>query len=61
MTQSHVFAGVGGYYAGTEGKLAGAFRRDAEGDDWQHVLTEPETYSVLVHQPDGRVVGSPDH
>ena len=56
MSQSHVFAGVGGYYAGTEGKLAAVFRRDAEGNDWQHVLTEPETYSVLVHPRDPNLV-----
>jgi photosystem II stability/assembly factor-like uncharacterized protein len=56
VTQSHVFAAVGGYYAGAEGKFAGAFRRDAEGGDWQHVLTEPETYSVLVHPHDPNLV-----
>jgi photosystem II stability/assembly factor-like uncharacterized protein len=56
VSASHVFAGVGGYYAGSEGKLAGAFRRDAEGDVWQHVLTEPETYSLLVHPRDPNLV-----
>jgi hypothetical protein len=42
MASSHVFAGVGGYYGGNQGNLAGVFRRDAAGADWQHVLTEPE-------------------
>jgi len=49
MAQSHVFAGVGGYYGGNQGHLAGVFRREAESLDWQHVLTEPEAYTVLVH------------
>jgi hypothetical protein len=31
VTQSHVFAGVGGYYGGNEGNLAGVFRRKADG------------------------------
>ena len=30
VTQSHAFAGVGGYYAGTECRLAGAFRRETD-------------------------------
>ena len=34
----YVFAGVGGYYGGNEGNLAGVFRRDAEGAEWTHVL-----------------------
>ena len=42
MAQSNVFAGVGGYYGGNQGNLAGVFRRDADGNAWQHVLTEPE-------------------
>ena len=29
MASSHVFAGVGGYYGGNQGNLAGVFRRDA--------------------------------
>jgi len=56
VTQSYVVAGVGGYYGGAEGKLAGVFRRAAAGDDWQHVLSEPETYSVLVHPRDPSLV-----
>jgi len=51
-----VFAGVGGYYGGSEGNLAGVFRRAAEGNDWHHVLSEPETHSVLVHPRDPSLV-----
>src|ERR1700685_1948551 len=49
MAQSHVFAGVGGYYGGNQGNLAGVFRREADADEWQHVLTHPEAYTVFVH------------
>ena len=56
MAQSHVFAGVGGYYGGNQGNLAGVFRRDTEGADWQHVLTEPEAYTVFVHPRDPSLV-----
>src|ERR1700733_2638468 len=56
MASSHVFAGVGGYYGGNQGNLAGVFRRDAEGTDWQHVLTEPEAYTVFVHPRDPNLV-----
>ena len=56
MPQSHVFAGVGGYYGGTEGKLAGVFRRDADGETWQHVLKEPEAYTVFVHPGDPNLI-----
>ena len=55
MAQSHVFAGVGGYYGGSQG-MAGVFRRGAEGADWTHILTEPETYSVFVHPRDPSLV-----
>ena len=56
MAQSHVFAGVGGYYGGNQGNLAGVFRRDAAGSDWQHVLTAPEAYTVFVHPRDPSLV-----
>ena len=56
MASSHVFAGVGGYYGGNQGNLAGVFRRDAAGADWQHVLTEPEAYTVFVHPRDPNLV-----
>src|ERR1700731_545207 len=56
MASSHVFAGVGGYYGGNQGNLAGVFRRDAAGAEWQHVLTEPESYTVFVHPRDPNLV-----
>ena len=56
MTQSYVFAGVGGYYGGQEGHLKGVFRRDAAGADWGHVLTETEAYTVFVHPRDPSLV-----
>jgi len=56
MAQSYVYAGVGGYYGGNEGNLAGVFRRDAEGAEWLHVLTEPEAYTVFVHPRDPNLV-----
>src|SRR6202451_3278681 len=56
MASSHVVAGVGGYYGGNQGNLAGVFRRDAEGADWRHVLTEPEAYTVFVHPRDPNLV-----
>src|ERR1700686_2156594 len=56
MASSHVFAGVGGYYGGNQGNLAGVFRRDVSGADWQHVLTEPEAYTVFVHPRDPSLV-----
>src|SRR5580693_2892015 len=56
MAQSHVFAGVGGYYGGNQGNLAGVFRRDVGGNDWKHVLTEPEAYTVFVHPQDPSLV-----
>ena len=56
MAQSNVFAGVGGYYGGNQGNLAGVFRRDADGNAWQHVLIEPEAYTVFVHPRDPSLV-----
>jgi hypothetical protein len=56
MAQSHVFAGVGGYYGGNQGNLAGVFRRDVGGSDWKHVLTEPEAYTVFAHPQDPSLV-----
>ncbi len=56
MAQSYVYAGVGGYYGGNEGNLAGVFRRDAEGSEWTHVLTEPEAYTVFVHPRDPNLI-----
>jgi photosystem II stability/assembly factor-like uncharacterized protein len=56
MAQSYVYAGVGGYYGGNEGNLAGVFRRDADGSAWTHVLTEPEAYTVFVHPRDPNLI-----
>jgi hypothetical protein len=56
VAQSHVFAGVGGYYGGNEGNLAGVFRRKADSAEWTHVLTEPEAYTVFVHPRDPSLV-----
>jgi len=56
VTQSYVFAGVGGYYGGNEGNLAGVFRRKADSAGWTHVLTEPEAYTVFVHPRDPSLV-----
>ncbi|MBM3528177.1 MAG: hypothetical protein FJX62_08800 [Alphaproteobacteria bacterium] len=52
MGQSYVHAGVGGYFGGTDGTLAGVFRREAGSATWEHTLKEPETYSVFVHPAD---------
>jgi photosystem II stability/assembly factor-like uncharacterized protein len=56
MAQTQVFAGVGGYYGGNQGNLAGVFRRDADANEWQHVLSEPEAYTVFVHPGDPNLV-----
>jgi photosystem II stability/assembly factor-like uncharacterized protein len=56
MAQSHVFAGVGGYYGGNEGNLAGVFRRAADSATWEQALKEPETYTVFVHPRDPSLV-----
>jgi photosystem II stability/assembly factor-like uncharacterized protein len=56
MAQSHVFAGVGGYYGGNDGKLAGVFRRASDRAAWEHALTEPEAYTVFVHPRDPNLV-----
>jgi len=56
MAQSYVFAGVGGYYGGNQGHLAGVFRRETDGAQWQHVLAEPEAYTVFVHPFDSNLV-----
>jgi photosystem II stability/assembly factor-like uncharacterized protein len=57
MDQSHVFAGVGGYYASKDQKgLAGVFRSTSGGGDWQHALSDIEAYTVLVHPRDPNLV-----
>jgi hypothetical protein len=56
MAQSYVYAGVGGYYGGNEGNLAGVFRRDTDGSEWTHVLSKPEAYTVFVHPRDPNLI-----
>ena len=48
MTQSYLFAGVGGYYASKQSGLAGVFRRDAaDGSDWKHALSVSEICAII--------------
>src|ERR1700730_11314773 len=56
VISSHVFAGVGGYYASKQGGLAGVFRCAADGADWTHVLSEAEAFTVFVHPRDPDLV-----
>ena len=57
MAQSIVYAGVGGYYGSPDkGGKAGVFRRPADGAAWEHVLAEPETFTVFVHPRDPNLV-----
>jgi photosystem II stability/assembly factor-like uncharacterized protein len=57
MARSHVFAGVGGYYASKEkGGKAGVFRRAADESVWQYVLKDLEAFTVFVHPRDPSVV-----
>jgi photosystem II stability/assembly factor-like uncharacterized protein len=57
VTQSYVFAGVGGYYASKDksGK-AGVFRRAAENASWDYVLKDLEAFTVFVHPRDPSLV-----
>jgi len=57
VSQSHVFAGVGGYY-GTKDKSgkAGIFRRAADAADWDYVLGHLEAFAVFVHPRDANLV-----
>ena len=57
MAQSHIYAGVAGYFGrqGQEG-LTGVFRRDAAGGEWQHPVTDVEAYTVMVHPRDASQV-----
>jgi photosystem II stability/assembly factor-like uncharacterized protein len=53
---SHVFAGVGGYYASKQTGLAGVFRRAADGGDWKYALSDIEAFTVFVHPRDPNLV-----
>src|SRR5271165_7322057 len=48
MAQSHLYAGVAGYFGrqGQEG-LVGVFRREVAGGDWQHAVKEVEAHTVM--------------
>jgi photosystem II stability/assembly factor-like uncharacterized protein len=63
MAQSNLYAGVAGYVgrAGQVG-LVGVFSRQAGSDEWQHPVTEHETYTVNVHptNPDVVFAGTSD-
>jgi photosystem II stability/assembly factor-like uncharacterized protein len=57
MAGSHIYAGVAGYFGRpSQGGLTGVFRRAAQGGDWQHVLKEPEAFTVCVSPSDPSVV-----
>ena len=57
VTQSYVFAAIGGYYGSPDksGK-AGVFRRGSDGAAWDYVLKDLETYTVFVHPRDPNLV-----
>jgi photosystem II stability/assembly factor-like uncharacterized protein len=56
VAPSYVFAGVGGYYAGQQGGLAGVFRCATDGTDWKHALGEIEAFTVFVQPLDPNLV-----
>jgi hypothetical protein len=55
--QSNIYVGVAGYVGRREqtGNV-GVFRRDTASGEWQHVLKDLETHTVLVHPGDPSVV-----
>jgi photosystem II stability/assembly factor-like uncharacterized protein len=54
--QSHVYAGVAGYFGRQQQGLVGTFRRAADGGAWEHVIAEHETFAVAVHPADPHLV-----
>jgi photosystem II stability/assembly factor-like uncharacterized protein len=57
MAQSHVFAGIGGYYgAKDKGGMAGVFRHAVGNGGWSYVLKELETFTVFVNPRDPNLV-----
>src|SRR5262249_15951236 len=54
--QTNLYAGLAGYVGRPDQKgSVGVFRR-AGGADWQHVLTNLETFAVMVHPADPALV-----
>jgi photosystem II stability/assembly factor-like uncharacterized protein len=62
-SHANIYAGLAGYIGrpDQQGKV-GVFRRSADGGEWEHVLTEPETHVVCVHptEPDVVLAGTAD-
>ncbi len=57
VEQTNIYAGLAGYVGRPDQKgHVGVFRRAADGGDWQHVLTDLETFNVTVHPGDPAVV-----
>ena len=57
MAAGSIFVGIAGFVGRPDAVGAvGVFRRAIDGGDWQHVLAEPETYTVLVHPADPALV-----
>ena len=55
--RSNIYAGVAGYVGRPDEKgSVGIFRRGVEDHNWQHVLTDLETHTVLVHPSDPALV-----
>jgi photosystem II stability/assembly factor-like uncharacterized protein len=56
-TQTNVYAALAGYVGRPDqaGRV-GVFRRAAAGGEWQHVLTEREAFTVVVHPRNPEVV-----
>lgn len=54
---AQLFAGVAGYFGRPDPSgLCGVFRRPVDGQSWEHVLKEPECFSVNVSPSDANVV-----
>ena len=53
MSKSNIYVGVAGFIGqpNAEGSV-GIFRRSIEGEQWEHVYDERETYTVYVHPGD---------
>ena len=50
MSESNIYVSVAGFIGRSEATGAvGIFRRPVEGDQWEHVYKERETFTVYVH------------